>query len=61
MNVVKSVSCNLHVSSLAKPMFINLNTARSLHVCNAVKSVISANHIRRVFPVTHDVISNHRL
>ena len=30
----KSVSCNLTVSSLAKPMFIYLNTVRSLNVCN---------------------------
>ena len=56
VNVVKSVSCNLGVSSLAKPMFIYLNTVHSLSVCNAVKSVSSTHHIRRV---THDVISNH--
>ena len=57
VNLVKSVSCNLRVSSLAKPMFIYLNTVRSLNVCNTVKSVSSKHHIRRV---THDVISNHR-
>ena len=55
VNIVKSVLCHLRVSSLAKLMFINLNTVRSLIVCNAVKS---ARH--RVFPVTRDVISNHR-
>ena len=60
VNAVKSVSCNLRVSSLAKPMFIYLNTVRSLNVCNAVKSLSSAHHTGRVFPVTHDVLSNHR-
>ena len=59
VNVVKSVPCNLCVSSSAKPMFINLNTVRSLNVCNAVKSASSAYYICRDFPVTH-VISNHR-
>ena len=39
-------------------MFIILNTVCSLNVCNAVKSVCSAHHIRRVFPVTHDVHLN---
>ena len=57
VKVVRSVSCNLRVSSLAKSMFICLNTVRSLNVCNAVKSVSSTHHIRRV---THNVISNHR-
>ena len=57
VNVVKSASCNLLVSSLTKPMFIYLDTVRSLNACNVVKSVSSAHHIRRV---THDVISNHR-
>ena len=56
VNIVKSVSCNLRVSSLLKPMFITLNTVGSLNVCNAVKSVSSTRHIGRV---TH-VISNHR-
>ena len=41
VNVVRSVSCNLRVSSLAKPMFIYLNTTRSLNVCKVVKSVSS--------------------
>ena len=40
-------------------MFIYLNSVRSLNVCNAVKTVSSAHHIRRVFPITHYVISNH--
>ena len=57
VNVVRSFSCNLRVSSLAKPMFIYLNTVRSLNFCNAVKSVSSTHHIRRV---TQNVISNHR-
>ena len=60
MSVVKSVSCNLRVSSLVRPMFINLNTARSLNFCNAVKSVSSTHYICRAFPATRDVISNHR-
>ena len=60
VNLVKSTSCNLRVSSLVEPTFINLNTVRSLNVCNAVKSVSLARYFRRVFPVTHDVISNHR-
>ena len=57
VNVVKSVSCNVLASSLAKPMFIHLDSVRSLNVCNAVKSVISTHDIRRVI---HDAISNHR-
>ena len=57
VNAVRSVSCNLRVSFLAKPMFIYLNTVHFLNVCNAVKSVSSTHHIRRV---THNVISNHR-
>ena len=57
VNVVRSVSCNLRVSSLVKPMFIYLNTVPSLNVCNAVKSVSSTHHIRRV---TRNVISSHR-
>ena len=57
VNVVRSVSCNLRVSSLAKHMFIYLNTVFSLNVCNAVKSASSTHHIRRV---TYNVISNHR-
>ena len=56
VNIVKSVSCNLHVSFLAKPMLIYLSTVCSLNVCNAVKSV-SSTHIRRI---TQDVIGNHR-
>ena len=55
LNVVRSISCNLRVSSLAKPMFIYLNTVCSL-ACNAVKTV-NSTHIHRV---THNVISNHR-
>ena len=56
VDVVKSVSCNLRVSSLAKPMLIYLNTVRSLNVCNVVKFVRSTHHIRRA----NHVISNHR-
>ena len=59
VNVVKSISCHLHVSFLWELMFINLNTVPSLNVCNAVKSVSPAHHICRAFPVLHDVISNH--
>ena len=55
VNVVRSVSYNLCMSSLAKPMFIYLNTVCSLIVHNAAKSM-SSSHFRRV---TH-VIRNHR-
>ena len=57
VNVVRYVSYNLRVSSLAKPMFIYLDTVRSLNVCNDVRSVSSTHHIRRV---THNIICNHR-
>ena len=60
VNVLKSVPCNLYVSSLAKPMFISLNTIHSLNGCNAVKYVSSAHHICRAFPVTHNNISKQR-
>ena len=56
VNVLKSVSCNLRVSSLVKAMFIYFSTVRSLNACNAVKFVRSTHLIRRA---TH-VISNHR-
>ena len=56
VNAVKSVSCNLGVFSLWKPMFIYFNTVRSLNVRNAVKFLNSTHHI---CGVTH-VISNHR-
>ena len=56
VNAATSVSCNLRVCSLAKPMFIYLNTVGSLNIYNAVKSV-SSTHIRRV---AHNVISHHR-
>ena len=46
VNIVKSVSCNSHVCSIAKPKF-----------CNAVKSVYLTHHFRKV---THDVIISHR-
>ena len=55
VNVVRSVSYNLCMSSLAKPMFIYLNTVCSLNVHNAAKSM-SSSHFRRA---TH-VIRNHR-
>ena len=58
VNVVKSISCHLHVSFLWELMFINLNAVPSLNVCNAVKSS-PAHHICRAFPVLHDVIGNH--
>ena len=57
VQVVKYVSCNLLVSSLAKPMFISLSTVRSFNVCNAVKSMNSTRHIPRL---THNVINNHK-
>ena len=37
-------------------MFIYLNSVRSLNVRNAVKTVSSVHHIRRVFPITHYAI-----
>ena len=56
VNVVKSLSCNLRVSSLARPMFTYYSTVGFLNFCNAVKFVSSTHHIHRF---TH-VISNHR-
>ena len=55
VNVVKSVSSNLRVSSLEKPMFIYVYFVRSLNVSNAVKS-FSATH--QVCRVTHDVTTD---
>ena len=49
VNVGKSVSYHLRVSSLGKPMFINLVSVCSLNFCNAVKTVSSAHHIHKVF------------
>ena len=57
VTVVRSVSFNLRESSSVEPIFIYLNTACSLNFCDAVKSVNSTHHIRRV---THNVMSNYR-
>ena len=54
VSVFKFTPCNLRVSSLEKPMFIYINSVLSLNVCNAVKSVSSTHHIRRV---THNAIN----
>ena len=43
-----------------KPLFINLNTVHFLDVCNAVKPVSSAHHIRGALTVTHIALSNRR-
>ena len=49
VNIVKSVYCHLRESSLANPMFTNLNTVPSLNVCNVVKICESSTSYSQSF------------
>ena len=40
VNVVKSFFCHFRVTSIAKPIFLILNTAPSLNVCKAVNLLV---------------------
>ena len=59
LHVVKSVFfCHQHVSYLAKPIFLTVDTATdTLNVCNVVKYVSSTHNVRKVFRSTHNSIS----
>ena len=55
---VKSVFRHQHVSCLAKPIFLTIDTVSdTLNVCNIVKHVSSTHNVRKVFPSTHNYIS----
>ena len=54
LHVVKSVFRHQHVSCLAKPIFLTVDTVTdTLNVCNIVKYVSSTHNVRKVFPSTH--------
>ena len=58
LQVVKSVFRHQHVSCLAKPIFLTVDTVTdTLNVCNVVKHVSSTRKFRKVFPFTHNSIS----
>ena len=59
LHVVKSVFRHQHVSCLAKPIFLTIDTVTdSLNVCNNVVKYVSSTHnVRKVFPSTHNSIS----
>ena len=58
LHVVKSVCRHQHVSCLAKPIFVTVDTVTdTLNVCNVVKHVSSTHNVRKVFPFTHNSIS----
>ena len=61
LHVVKSVFRHQHVSCLAKPIFLTVDTVTdTLNVCNVVKHVSSTHNVRKVFPFTHNSISTPR-
>ena len=56
--VVKSVFRHQHISCLAKPIFLTVDTViDNLNVCNVVKYISSTHNVRKVFPSTHNSIS----
>ena len=58
LHVVKSVFRHQHVSCLAKPIFLTVDTVTdTLNICNVVKYVSSTYNVRKVFPSTHNSIS----
>ena len=58
LHVVKSVFRHRHVSSLAKSLFLTVDTGTdTLNVCNVVKYVSSTHDTFKVFPPTHNSVS----
>ena len=58
LRVVKSVFRHQHVSCLAKPIFLTVNTVTdTLNVCNVIKCDSSTHNVRKAFPTTHNFIS----
>ena len=58
VNVVRSMFCHPHVSSLVKPLYTTFNLVCPLTVY--IESINSAHHIRRAFPSVHCTRSIHR-
>ena len=55
LHVVKSVFRHQHISCLAKPIFLTVDTVTdTLNVCNVVKYVSSTYNARKVFLPTHN-------
>ena len=58
LHVVKSVFRHQHVSCLAKPIFLTVDTVtETLNVCNVVKYVSSTHNVRKGFPSTRNSMS----
>ena len=58
LHVVESVFRHQHVSCLAKPIFLTVDTVTdTLNVRNVVKHISSTHNVRKVFPFTHSSIS----
>ena len=56
--VVKSVFCHQHVSCLAKPMYLTVDTVTdTLNVCNVITYASSTHNVRKVFSSTHNSVS----
>ena len=58
VNIVRSIFCHPHVSSLVKPLYTTFNLVRPLTVY--IESVNSAHHIGRALPSVHCTRSMHR-
>ena len=57
-HVVKSVLCHQHVSPLAKPLFMTVDTVtNTLNVCKVLKYIGPTRDTSKVFPSTHNSIS----
>ena len=58
LHVVKSIFRHQHVSCLANPVFLTVDTVTdTLNVCNVVKYVSLSHHVHKVFPFIHNSIS----
>ena len=58
LHVVKSVFRHQHVSRLAKPIFLTVDTVTdTLNVCHVVKYISSTHNVCKVFSSTHNSIS----
>ena len=58
LHVVKSIFRHQHVSCLANPIFLTVDTVTdTFNVCNVVKYVSLSHNVHKVFPFIHNSIS----
>ena len=58
LRVVKSIFHHQHVSCLANPVFLTVDTVTdTLNVCNVVKYVSLSHNVHKVFPFIHNSIN----